>query len=234
MSDRSTTAIDESIGTQASPSVPVSIVPAEGDANGINLGITSLVVPAEEIGVDRGGEDLDFSAQMLPSIRKPDRTEWFTFDPTDPLLVHLTRLLAVQTGPGGFESRYFYVDPVLRRPIFEQIRDVQVVLFWSLRDKRWGLWIVNVNPDNGWYQSLAPFLGQPSEFYLDRKFRIESDRSSGRYRIWGDKLPDTVKLPVRPTRPVPELLGAALGPQGFIRSADHPIYQQLIAGEELF
>src|SRR5271157_2628145 len=48
MSNRSTDAIDESIGTEASFVVLGSIVSAEGGANSIKLGITTLVVPAED------------------------------------------------------------------------------------------------------------------------------------------------------------------------------------------
>lgn len=53
-------------------------VPPEYDGARIKVGsLRQLVVPAEDLGLDAGGEDLDFSAQMLATIGKLNRQWWF-------------------------------------------------------------------------------------------------------------------------------------------------------------
>jgi hypothetical protein len=203
---------------------PVTEAPTEG----IHVGeIKKLEVPSEDFTADTpGGSDVDFTSQTKPPIRKPEQFELFAILPA---LALLTRLLAVKSGPGGIETSYFYVAPSLRGPVFAGIRDVQVIPWWSFRDKRFYLWVINYNPDGTWFGSLQPLLEQSTDFYEGAAFTVETGRERGRYLVRKHKAPS--KFPADPGRPTQQMLGQALGPKGFILSVDHPVYQRLTEGE---
>jgi hypothetical protein len=207
---------------------PVPDAPAV-DGFAIRLGgLNKLEVPAEDIGADDGGQDIDFSAQMTPPIRKPEQYEKFSIFPS---LALRTRLLAVRSGAGGIETKFYFVDRKLRNPVSTGIRDAMVLPWWSYRDKRWCLWIINYNPGNTWFDSIQPLLQQPAEFYADKAFTVESDRTGARYCVRSHAAPS--RVPSEPGRTVNEMLGMALGPKGFINTTDHPVYQQLTSGEDV-
>jgi hypothetical protein len=148
--------LDDQATTNEMAYVPVSAVPPE-DGAAINVGqIGLLVVPAEDIGAD-DGQDIDFSAQMTPPVRKPEQYEKFSVYPD---LVLTTRLLIVRSGAGGLDVKFYYVQPNLRGPVNGGMRDALAIPCWSHRDKRWFVWILNHNPGNTWFDSVQPLLQQ--------------------------------------------------------------------------
>jgi hypothetical protein len=209
------------------------VIAAEGPApapdDPIRVGaISRLEVANEDVGTDGVGYDIDFSAQTGAPVRRPDLFEKFTVAAAAKLT---TYLLAVRTGPGGLEVRHYFVAPHLRGGI-SGMRPVVVVPWWSLRDKRWHLWIVNYNPGSSWYDSLRCLLEQPPEFYRGKCFTVESVKTLARYRPrWYES---DVEVPAAPGRPVGALLGEALGESNFIRDASHPVYRRLTDGEVVF
>lgn len=190
--------------------------------------LEALEVPAEDVTASGpGGADVDFTLQMKPTIRRPDQFELFGLVPG---LQLTTRLLSVRSTAGGIETTYYYVSEALRGPLFRSIRDVEVLPWWSFRDKKWNLWVVSYNPDSTWYASLQPLLQQSAEFYEGAAFTVVSDTSRARYCVRKHVAPGAFPAP---GRPVTQLLGQAIGPANFISSVDHPVYQKLIAGEEV-
>ena len=86
------------------------IVPPEAppEGGGINLGgFHRLRVPAENIDAGSTAEDLDFSASMIATVRKPDKAEWFGIQ--HGLYKH-TRLLPTKPAAGGMETIWYYVQ----------------------------------------------------------------------------------------------------------------------------
>lgn len=215
-------ASDEKLSIPSVPEVPVEQ---------IHVGaIKKLEVPEEDFTADApGGEDVDFTTQTKPPIRKPEQYELFAVLPSRVLL---TRLLAVKTGPGGIETSYYYVEPALRGPVFQGMRNVQVIPWWSFRDKRWYLWVLNYNPDGTWFGSLQPLLEQSADYYENAAFTVATDRERGRYSVRKHRAPS--KSPADPGRTTRAMLGQALGPKGFIDSIDHPVYKRLTEGEEAY
>jgi hypothetical protein len=186
-----------------------------------------LVVPREDLAIDLDdGLDLDLGGLQTKKVRRPGRREWISLDPSRGLT---TRLLPRPTGPNGLEVEHFFVAPDLRGPVREEIRDVVVYPFFSHSTRTFALWIVNVTPDNSWYESIAPLFQQPANFYAHHAFRVISDRPNGRYRVKYKPAPS----PDWPSQSTEALLGEALGPLKFIRSADHRVYQELLEGDDL-
>ena len=96
--------------------------------------------------------------------------------------------------------------------------------------RTYGLYLVNVTPENSWYESLQTLLRQPTQFFQQNAIRIVSDKVNSRYRVRFKPMRDPVSWPDQDTS---TLLGEALGPDRFIRSHDHPLYRELIEGVEL-
>ena len=186
------------------------------------------MIPSEDIDVDDGGDDVDFSDQMTPTVRKPELYELFMIIWA---MVVTTRLLVIKKGVNGVESSYYFVAKHLRGPVSAGMRDVMVIPWWSYRDRRWFLWIMTVSPGNSWYESFLPLLRQPEDFYEGKAFTVRSDRDNARYRIQRHEAPS--KPPARPGRSTNLMLTQALGIKGYIQDATHPEYARLISGEDL-
>ena len=62
--------------------------------------------------------------------------------------------------------------------------------------------------------------------------RIVSHRLAGRYRC-KQRSANVATLYQWPDRPTAELLGAALGEDHFVTDVGHPIYRQLVEGQDL-
>src|SRR5262249_28521406 len=94
------------------------------------------------------------------------------------------------------------------------------------------LWVVHVTLDNPWYESLQEKLfRQPTEFFEQSEVRVYSDKDLGRYRV--RRRPRSDAAVAWPDRPTGELLYEALGPSRVITTADHPLYRELVSGEEV-
>jgi hypothetical protein len=190
-----------------------------------------LIVPREDL--DAGiidGEELDLAAVQAKEIRKPDRREWFVLNRASELP---TRLLLHKPTPDGYEVEHYYVAKSLRGPIIDELKEVRVFICYSCKAQNHFLWVVNVTPDNLWYETLDKLLQHPVEFFATRKFRIYSPRKPAKqdgYRVKVLPLTETVVWPGKSTD---VLLGEALGPGRLITSVDHPLYRDLIAGEDL-
>ena len=182
----------------------------------------------EDLGLD-GSRDLDFSAIQVAPIRRPARHEWFAIRPS---LGLETRLLPRVTGPGGIDKEWYYVDYSIRGPIREEIREVIVYPYWSVLYRGLGLLVIGVNEGNSWYESLVPLFRQEAQFYDQHLFRLLSDRTSGKYKVKfkAAPVPSLYRWPDRPTE---EFLGEALGEDHFITDASHPVFKELIEGQDL-
>jgi len=206
------------------------VVPSESiKRRRIKLGTGGpLVVPRESLELD-SSTDLDFGAYQLAPVRRPGRLEWIALKPERVLE---TRLLPMTTGPGGFDKEWFYVAPEIRGPIREEIRDCLVHPFYSELHRGLFLWIVAIHEGNAWFESLRPALEQPAEFYGGHLIRIVSHRLAGRYRC-KQRSANVATLYQWPDRPTAELLGEALGEDHFVTDVGHPIYRQLVEGQDL-
>ena len=188
----------------------------------------TLIVPREDIGADIDeGSELDLAGMLAQKPRKPGRREWIALNPASELP---TRLLLHKPKADGMEVEHYYVDPRLRGPIRDELKEVRVFGYYSFAMKAHALWIVNVTIDNSWYESLQSLFQQPGDFLAANAIRVISDKDGARYRVKHKPIPAPVSWPSKPTT---ELLGKALGPDRFITSADHPIYRDLIEGVEL-
>jgi hypothetical protein len=187
-----------------------------------------LIVPYEDLLDDfDDGTEMDLVSGQTKKIRRPDRREWIVLNRESEFHA---RLLNHKPKADGIDVEHYHVDPSLRRPISDELKGVRVFVFYSLRSKSFGLWIVNVTVDNTWYDSLAQLFKRPAEFFARTAIRVISDKPTSRYRIKLKPLTTEVTWPATATN---ELLGEALGRERFITSADHPLYRDLVDGTEL-
>src|SRR5262249_1178855 len=115
-------------------------------------------------------------------IRRPGRREFVVLDPQRVLPTKL--LLHKPKGPDSLDTDYYFVAKPLRARIGDELKPVRVSLFWSVQTRTHALWIVNVTPDNKWYDSLQDKLfRQPAEFFRQYEVRVFSDRDRGCYRV---------------------------------------------------
>ncbi len=172
--------------------------------------------------------DTDLSNQVRPEICKPDQFEKFMICAQQ---LFETVLLVLRTGVNGYDVRYYYVELALQREVASAMKAVVVIPWWSFRDRRWSLWVVNASEESSYFANLKPILEQPEEYYRGVSFTVETKKDGGRYRFL--KFPETRKFPANPGRPTGLMLGQAIGAQGFIRSIDQPVFKQLTEGEEV-
>lgn len=207
----------------------IPIIEREPDAERIMVsGGGKLIVPREDIASDTDvGGELDLRDLQAKKIRKPGRREWIALNQASELP---TRLLIHKPKADGIEVEHYYIDPHLRSPIRDELKEVRVFVYYSFVTHSHALWIVNVTIDNSWYESLQPLFGLPSKFLVENAVRVIPDKANSRYRIRHKPMPGGMAWPTKSTQ---ELLGEALGQERFINSADHPIYRDLIDGAEL-
>jgi hypothetical protein len=219
--------VDENVGPGQDrddkvPAGPLRTDPEPADKIVVGAG-GKLIVPRENIaeGIEPEAEvDL---VEEQKTIRKPKRREWVAINHaaelTTRLLIHEKKRMEVE---------YFYVEPQLRGPIREELKDVRVFPFYSFKTDSYGLWIVKVTLGNSWYESLQALLSKPHAFFQQHAVRIFSDEP--KYRVKRKAIPFTVTWLPQSTA---ELLGQALGNDHFITSPNHPVYVELVEGEEL-
>jgi hypothetical protein len=185
-----------------------------------------LVVPRENIlaGFDPD-EELDLVELEKRKTRKPGRREWIAIQHDAELP---TRLLINEPKPGSIDPEYFFVASQLRAPIYDELKSVRVFPYYSFWTGSHAIWIVKVTPDNPWYESLQSLLSLSHEFFDQHAVRVFSAKN--KYRVKYKALPTPVTWPSQSTS---ELLGEALGNDHFITSATHPVYRDLVDGEEL-
>jgi hypothetical protein len=212
-------------GHKASRTFRIEPEPAEP----INVGAGGkLIVPREDIGEGIGPEtELDLIGPQRLKIRKPGRREWIALDPASELP---TRLLIHRPKVDGIEVEYYYVVPELRGAIVDELKMVRVFLCYSFTSRSHFLWPVNVTIDNSWYDSLLSLFGMPREFFGSNAIRVVPDKDKSRYRIRVKPIPT---IPTWLGRATDDLLGEALGADRFINSVDHPLYRDLVEGQEL-
>lgn len=188
----------------------------------------TLVVPQEDIGADIvDGTDMGIAGMLPKRIRKPGRREWIKVRRNSELQ---TRLLIHRPNPEAMDIEHYYVDKDLRLPIAEELKSVRVFQYYSLSSTSHGLWVINVNPDNRWYESLNVLLRQDAGFFDTNAVRIVSDKAAGLYHVKFKPVDIEVTWPDATTQ---ELLGEALGANRFITTPDHPVYVELTDGKDL-
>lgn len=202
-------------------------VPNEAGENILVGAAGKLFVPREapDAGLDAGTE-LDLTSLEAIKIRKLDRHEWVILNPRS----ELTTMLLPKMRPNAIESDYFFVDNALRAPICDEIKLCRVFVYYSLNAQLFGLWVVKVTTGNSWYESVAGLFKQPQEFFQRNAIRVTSERNQKKYRI---RYKQSEIVTTWPTQDTGELLGQAIGIDNFIKSAEHPVYRELIDGETL-
>jgi hypothetical protein len=226
--DVSINGVDEASPFAANEPGIAEEIAAERDEIRVGAG-GPLTIPREEFDeADSDGEEIEGATSG--KIRKPGRREFIILDPARMLP---TKLLVHK--PGGQDSadeEFYYVARELRAGIKAELKAVRVYLYWSVQARTHALWVVKVTPDNSWYDSLHEKLfRQPPAFFEQNEVRIASDKDLKGYRV--RKRHRSVQAVPWPERRLEDLLGEAIGQSRFIRSADHPIYELLISGEEV-
>src|SRR5262249_44865427 len=111
-----------------------------------------LLVPREDLDADLDdGSELDLVSAQAKQVRKPDRREWIALKRDSE---YPTRLLLHKPKADGIEVEHYYVDPALRHPIADELKSTRSFVYYSFKTRSFGIWIVNVTPDNPWYESL--------------------------------------------------------------------------------
>lgn len=142
--------------------------------------------------------------------------------------VQCVELLPIRQGVGTKEvTELYYVEEPLRDPIKIHIRIYCVLPFYSAPRQEWVLWPVPVSNTN-WYRSVQRMLLKSESFFAEHVITVSSDTLRGQYLIRGIRL--TLQVPEMPGTTL-DLLAEALGDDHFITTAEHPVYQSLIAGE---
>ena len=160
----------------------VPSVPPAGSGEGLNVGAVKLMeVPAVPLGsYSPDGQDTDLSNQVRPEIRKPDQFEKFII--CVPQLFE-TVLLVLRTGVNGYDVRYYCVEPALQREVASAMKAVVVIPWWSFRDRRWSLWVVNASEESSYFANLKPILEQPEEYYRGVSFTVETKKDGGPLQV---------------------------------------------------
>ena len=209
---------------------PLTVPPEDGDRR-INLGaLHQLVVPEEDLSLDAGGEDLDFSESMLAVVRRPQEQKWFAL--MDGYWMQ-TRLVEVADPTSEYGVHWHWTtDPATRSALRGYLRDVMVVPCYLLQAKVWSIWVIRVG-DHRWWFEVEPLFRQTPEFYQNYAFRVISDRGFTVKHDLISELGPRITLPQHPTRSVGELLGESLGRDRFIKNMDHPVVRELTRGQIL-
>jgi hypothetical protein len=187
-----------------------------------------LSIPREEIEDDSADEDELGGAAV--KIRRPGRREFIIINPalelSTKLIVHKPK------GPDSMDEEFYWVASELRKAIRGELKPVRVVPYFSTPARCHGLWVVKVTLGNPWYTSIQDLVfRQPPEFFATYEVRVFGDKDLGRYRVM--RRPRSIQAVTWPERPTGELLAEALGPSHIICSADHPLYVDLVSGEEV-
>ena len=125
--------------------------------------LRQLVVPAEDLGLDVGGEDLDFSAQMLATIGKLNRQWWFALIQNYWMSTRMVEVSKMSKYGGD----WYWVNPAIRHAIRAYVKDVMIIPCYLLQARVWNLWIVSVNSTQ-WWKSAEPLFRQAPEFYAEK------------------------------------------------------------------
>jgi hypothetical protein len=85
-----------------------------------------------------------------------------------------------------------------------------------------------------YYEAVQKVFRLGPQALAERVFRIESPGRGGKTcGVSWDPLTEDMPKPVLPSRDLGILLMEALGPDRYINSPEHPIYQELIRGKKL-
>jgi hypothetical protein len=188
-----------------------------------------LSIPREEIEYGDDEEEEEVGGSLV-RIRKPGRREYFIMGPARELPVRL--LVHKPKGPDTMDEELYYVVPQLRKGIGDELKSARVFLCYSVTARQFWLWVVKVTIDNSWYSSLQDkLLRHPPEFFRAFEVRVKSDKDASCYRVF--KRTRSVQSIPWPDRPLNDLLAEALGASKIITSPDHPLYADLMSGEEV-
>lgn len=176
------------------------------------------------------GDEDDYDGEAVV-LAKPEPLDRVTFNAAGKVTV---RLLAVKPKGGGYQPDYYYVPPPLQKGIAGFLRAFWVVPYYNHTARSLGLYVAKAPKEselknNRYGRRLAKLFAESAEWHARRTVRIWADTDSGTYHIKTEGLDQPVTFPARPTA---ELLAEALGPTRFITDVSHPVYQEVIAGED--
>ena len=198
----------DEIAVSASSIAPPSITPGS---------VNNDRVPHEHISLGKPGRDLNMRKFRKGKIRRPGRREWFG------LQAHPSFTTRMVVDDSGMNDVYHWVSPELRDEIESELGDFLVVPYYSFKVKEWQLWPIRIS-DTEWYTSLETLVLAPSKEYEGKKFRVYSDKLSGKYGIKeGDASEPIPPMP----KSLEEMLNDAVK---MIRDSDHAFYKALVEG----
>ena len=183
-------------------------------------------IPSVPLGTFVPGQDVDFSERVKPDIRKPDLFEKFHIC-NERILE--TVLLIYGTGIKGMNRQYYWVDESLQQELAFALKPVVVIPWWSLRDSRWCLWIINASEKSPYYPELRPHLEEPSEYYQQHSFTIRQNDKTARWDF--QKYKEAREFHRSPGRSTGKMLFQAIGSKGIINRVDHDMFVLLTSGE---
>lgn len=202
------------------------VIGGDGDAVDNNAFPKKFVIPAEDDDDLLTENEFDIDAEMDLRIRKAGRNEFFKMNPAS---MFSAFMLPYKPDPAAMDEATYWVILKLRRKIAPELRKFSYLTCYSCASKR--LFIMPVKTsDTDWYRSLEVLFRQPHEFFETHAIRIKAEKEIGRYRIMFRE--DTAPVSW-PTKSTAELVTDALGAANIISSPDHPVYQDLISGQEL-
>lgn len=189
-------------------------------------GVEKFIIPTEDDDDLLGEDELDMDSEIGLRIRKPAGTEFFKMNPAS---LFAALMLTYKANPDAMDEATYWVAKSLRGKVGNDLRMVKYFPCHSCASKRLFIMPVKVS-DTDWYRSLEVLFKQPREFFETHAVRIKAEKELGRYRIMFREDKEPVAWPGKTTA---ELVTDALGSANIIASSDHPIYQELVSGEEL-
>lgn len=192
-------------------------------------GLYKLIVPEEDLDLDPVGQDLDFSGQMLATVRRPDPQRWFAIIKRYWLTAYL---LPVASTTSEFAVNWYYVsDEAARHALRASLKGCMVLPCYLMHARVWTVWVIPISTTK-WWNGVEPLFRQEPGFYDTNVFRVMADRSHGCYRIWSlpvSELVPPASMPVRPSKPAGEMLGDTLRSR-VIDSISHQVVLNLTRG----
>jgi hypothetical protein len=174
------------------------------------------------------GDDYDGEAVILG---KPEKHDYVTFNVAKLVTV---RLLA-RKPKVGYQPEYYYVPPPLRKDIAGDLLSFWVVPYFNHTSRAHGLYVARSVKDsadlknNRYGRRLAKLFGESPSWHAGRMVRIWADTDNGTYKMKVRTLTEPVRFPDRTTA---NMLEEALGPTRYITDTSHPVYQEVLAGED--
>ena len=174
------------------------------------------------------GDPVEEMAESVIKLRKPGRREWVRLNRPSEFVV---RLYVHQKKEEDIEKEHYYISSQLRIPsIRKELKGHRVLQYYSVKSGKFRLWPIGISEGNSWYETMDLFLQLDPEWFDRYDFKVIPDKDESCYTY--KKRPSTTSV-TWPEESTSQLLTQALGAHRVITSAEHPIYKELIEGEQV-